>query len=214
MIENGSTPAKINPNLLANSKISFPRNQVVFVIRERRETATGVRAEETLNEHAQVSADAHEEFLKSLAAKGIQSRAHFARSGSVASDSASSAGGVSHSLAEKGNEARTKTAVVAMRKEHSGWDRTKRDPNGLVARTKKIAKIDGTTVERDLVNLIDAVNRLDQIAMGCEAKSLRGEALTDDDMKDAAAMYKEIQNNVTEGREMAAGLKAWFKFAA
>ena len=73
--------------------------------------------------------------------------------------------------------------------------------------TRKNIKIVGTTVERDLVNLIDAVNRLDQIAMGCEAKSLRGEALTDDDMKDAAAMYKEIPNNVKEGRGMSSGLK-------
>ena len=76
------------------------------------------------------------------------------------------------------------------------------------------AKTAGKTVERDLVNLIDAVHILDQIAMGYEAKSLRGEALTDDEMKDAAAMYEEIQNNVKEGREMASGLKAWFKFTA
>jgi hypothetical protein len=74
MIQAGTLEAKKNPNLPANSKIAYPRNQLVRYCRTVATNTETQRDEGQLAEHQAVEPEGHEQFLKDFAEASIESK--------------------------------------------------------------------------------------------------------------------------------------------
>ena len=107
--------------------------------------------------------------------------------------------------------ARDKETVNIIKAVHSMWDRTQREWAGTVARSTQCANTQNCQFEKDLAAYMKQGQGLDMSIMATEKKHIAGQALSDQDITDAANHSHTLKDLVKTGNKLQSALKQWFK---
>ena len=107
---------------------------------------------------------------------------------------------------------RDKTTVCNLRKANSMWDKTRRDYNALVLKSKAHENTIGCKFEKDLEVIIEEGTQLDVKIQNLESKYLRDEPFTNAEIIDGATWSQQLMDLMkNSGNKKAAALRPWFK---
>ena len=103
--------------------------------------------------------------------------------------------------------------MQSIRKQHSDWDRTKREFEGILKTSSTNKNTKGTSVEKDLQELVKHSMEIDkelmELELVCTATGLN---FNDQQLKRGAEMVSKLKDQSKEGKKYAKALKSWFKF--
>ena len=105
---------------------------------------------------------------------------------------------------------KTKVAIQALRKCHSGWDKAKRDWQGALKQSQDCDNTQGTKIEADLKELISTRSEIDEKAMGVETLYFIKGVLTDADIVRGSELIGPLAGFLNTGAQKASALKPWF----
>ena len=167
--------------------------------------------ETELDEGKEITAESHEEFLKSFASKKLQSKppVHDDNGSSVASSFGSA---VQHTIeAGKANDEKTKIALLSLRKQHNAWELSRRTFSALVAKSQGNENTSGSKCEMDLGSLIVQGDKFDAVLLKLEQKVLQGQSFTDEEILEIATTVNGLKDATKKGGKTSSALRTWFK---
>ena len=209
-IKHGTTQAKRDPDLPADSTIPYPRNQILHMRRTEHQTKEETEDSGQLKEHVEINPESHQAFLhefahtKAMAKKKIPDSAGASAtpcSGSTASNPDS----------EAPLDATTKTAVTNLRKCHTAWDKCKREWDATVASSKINQNTEGCKPERDLEKMVADGSAEDMKIQKLEQHVLQGERFSQDQIQESAELCTKLTDFMKSGNKKAVGLKFLMK---
>ena len=221
LVESGTIKSRPRPGLPADSKIKYPNNLQVLIITEKIKKKDGAIDETTLTETRDPEQpEEHEEFLKDFTAHKMEIKYRNDKTPDMPAGQASnarSARPISTTTSEVSEpnkteiDGKTKIAIKNLHKQHSSWDRQKREFQGLVSQSQLNENTQGSKVERELDKIVTACTEADTELTNIEQTFLVKGALSDSDIARVATLCDAIKKSCDDGKTKASGLKAWFK---
>ena len=157
LVETGEIPSRRHPKLSHTSKIRHPNYLQVFLSKEKSHKKEGAHDETELSETTDAEqAHHHETFLKEITAAKMNAMIEKEASSSATMSSrasVTSSEDVSNIQGKPPVDEKTKLAIRHLRKQHSSWDRTKREFEGAVAESKMNDNTQGSKIEKELEKL-------------------------------------------------------------
>ena len=101
--------------------------------------------------------------------------------------------------------------VASLRKQHSAWEKARRELNALVGQSQTNDNTAGSKCEADLQKLVERCTGLDDALLEHEKKYLQKQSYTDSEIERIAEVVKDLKDAMEKGREKASALRAWFR---
>ena len=213
MITSGTTLTKQNPSLPAETKIPFPRNQVVLIISEKVVKKKETSEKQELHEFKEVTPESHEDFLKEKALKAAAAKALGASApkSCAPTSSSSTTSDLPFVQAKDIIDKETKAAMSCVRKAHAAADRAQREWQAVIQSSSNHENTKGCKFEKDLSALVKEVGLTDAELQKIEQKYLQEGKLQPGDIAEAATKAQQLKDTITDGNKKMVAIKSWMK---
>ena len=211
-VKAGTIMARRHVRLPAESEIPWPRNQQVRYLTEKKQksSGTGEFIENTRENEGQEAANDFDTDFEGRqlnmvpTSKSESSAVTQTKRGSALPE------GMSIATPPSSAEVRDKVVEQHVRKVHNAWDKTKREFQATIDRSKNHVNTKGNKLEVELAKYIEEADQYDSQLVALEQKFLSNQRFSDDEVNSMGKLSTDVKELIKKGSKIAQAIKPWF----